>query len=121
MRRAEEASGRFKTLLTLAVMAAIIFIAIKTIPAYVNNYQLQDHIRQLAIQLAVRIPPATPDEVRDEVVAFAQDHGVPLTADNVKVTISRRISIKLDYTVPVDLTVYTLRLHFTPSAESQAL
>jgi cell division protein FtsL len=121
MRRTEEASGRFKTLFTLAVLAAIIFIAIKTLPAYVNNYQLQDHIRQLSIHLAVRTAPVTPDEVRDEVVAFAQDHGIPLTADNVKVTISRRISINLDYTVPVDLIVYTLRLHFTPSAENQSL
>jgi cell division protein FtsL len=121
MRRSEEASGRFKTLLSLAFIAAIIFVAIKALPAYVNNYQLQDHIQQLSTQLAVRTKPATPDEVRDEVVAFAQDHGVPLTADNVKVTISNRISINLDYTVPVDLMVYTLRLHFTPSAENQSL
>jgi hypothetical protein len=55
------------------------------------------------------------------VVAYAQDHGVPLAADNVKVTISSRVSINLDYTVPVDLIVYTLKLHFTPSAENQSL
>jgi cell division protein FtsL len=121
MRRTEEASGRFKTLFSLAMLAAIIFIAIKTLPVYVDNYQLQDHIRQLSTQLAVRTQPATPEEIRDEVIAFAQDHGVPLTADNVKVTISRRISISLDYTVPVDLLVYTLRLHFTPSAENVSL
>jgi hypothetical protein len=105
----------------LALLAAIIFIAIKTLPVYVNNFQLQDHIRQLSIQLAVRSKPVTPDEIRDEVVAFAQDHGIPLAADNVKVTISRHVSINLDYTVPVDLIVYTLRLHFTPSAESQSI
>jgi cell division protein FtsL len=121
MRRAEEASGRFKALLSLAFLAAIIFIAIKTLPAYVNNFQLQDHIRQLSIQLSVRSKPVTPDEIRDEVIAFAQDHGVPLAADNVKVTISTRVSISLDYTVPVDLMVYTLGLHFTPSAENQSL
>jgi cell division protein FtsL len=121
MGRTEEASGRFKTLFSLAFLAAIIYVGIKTVPAYVNNYQLQDHIRQLSIQLAVRTTPPTPDEVRNEVVAFAQDHGIPLTADNVKVTISHRISISLDYTVPVDLMVYTLRLHFTPSAENQSL
>jgi cell division protein FtsL len=121
MRRTEEASGRFKTLFTLALLAAIIFIVIKTLPAYVNNYQLQDHIRQLSTQLAVRTKPVTAEEVRDEVVAFGQDHGIPLTADNVKVTISHRILINLDYMVPVDLVVYTLRLHFTPSAENQAL
>jgi cell division protein FtsL len=121
MRRTEEASGRFKTLFSLALLAAIIFIAIKTLPAYVNNYQLQDHIRQLSTQLAVRTKPVTPDEIRNEVVTFAQDHGVPLTADNVSVTISSHITISLDYTVPVDLMVYTLRLHFTPSAENPSL
>ena len=121
MRRTEEASGRFKSFLSLAFLVAIIFVAIKIIPAYVNNYQLQDHIRQLSTQLAVRTKPVTPDEIRNEVVTFAQDHGVPLTADNVSVTISSHITISLDYTVPVDLMVYTLRLHFTPSAENPSL
>jgi cell division protein FtsL len=121
MRRTEEASGRFKVLLSLAFLAAVIFGAIKIIPVYVNNYQLQDHIRQLSIQLAVRTRPVTPDEIRDEVIAFAQDHGIPLAADNVKVTVAHHISIDLDYTVPVDLIVYTLRLHFKPSAENQSL
>ena len=105
----------------MAFLAAIIFVAIKTIPPYVNNFQLQDHIQQLSIQLAVRTRPVTADEVRDEVVAFAQDHGVPLTADDVKVTITSHVSISLDYTVPVDLKVYTLMLHFTPSAENRSL
>ena len=121
MRRAEEASGRFKTLSSLAFLAAVIFVAIKTLPAYVNNFQLQDHIRQLATQLSVRTRAVTVDEVRNEVVAFGQDHGIPLAADNVKVIISRHITIDLDYTVPVDLIVYTLRLRFRPSAESKTL
>jgi len=121
MRRSEEASGRLKVLLSFLFIVAIIFVATRTLPAYVNNYQLQDHIRQLSTQLAVRTRPATPDEVRNEVVAFAQDHGIPLTGDNVKVVISSHIMINLDYTVPVDLMVYTLKLRFTPSAENQSL
>jgi len=121
MQRTEEASGRFRTFSSLAFLVAIIFVAIRIIPAYVNNFQLSDHIRELAIQVSVRTKPVTPGEVRDEVVGFAQDHGIPLTADNVKVTITHRVTIRVDYTVPVDLMVYTLRLHFTPSAENQSL
>ena len=121
MRRGEAASGRLKALLSLALLAATIFAAIKTLPAYVNNYQLQDHIRQLSTQLAVRPTPATPGEVTNEVVQFAQDHGIPLDPDNVRVIIGHHISINLDYTVPVDLKIYTLRLHFTPSANSVSL
>jgi hypothetical protein len=121
MRGSEEAASRLRSVSSLAVLAAIIFTLIKTLPAYVNNYQLQDHIRQLAIQLSVRTTPATPDEIRDEVIAFAQDHGIQLTADNIKVGISRRVTIKLDYIVPVDLILFTLKLHFTPSAENESL
>ena len=121
MRRGEAASGRFKALLSLALLAATIFVAFKVFPAYVDNYQLQDHIRQLSTQLAVRSTPATPGEVANEVVQFAQDHGIPLTPDNVKVSIGHHVKIDLDYTVPVDLRVYTLRLHFTPSADSVSL
>ena len=121
MRRSEEASGRLRVVMTVAFVAAIIFTLIKTIPAYVNNYQIQDHIRQLAIQLSVRTTPAMPDEIRDEVIAFAQDHGVQLAPDNVKVLISRHVSINLDYTVPVDMILFTFRLHFTPSAENESL
>jgi cell division protein FtsL len=121
MRRSDEASGRFKAYFSLAFLAALIFVAVKIIPPYVNNYELQDHIQQLSIQLAARGRVVTANEVRDDVVAFAQDHGVPVTADDVKVTITNRISISMDYSVPVDLKVYTLLLHFTPSAENRSL
>jgi hypothetical protein len=122
MRRAQESSGWFRTLSSLAFLAALIFVAIKIFPAYVNNFRLQGHIQQLSTKLAVRTWPVTSEEVRDEVVAFAQDHGVSLAADNVKVTVFLNyVSIKLDYTVPVDLKVYTLMLHFTPSTEKRSL
>ncbi len=121
MRRSEEASGRAKAFFSLAFLAALIFVAIKTFPVYINNFQIQDHIQRLSTHLAVQARPVTPDAIRDEVVAYAQDHGVPLAADNVKVTISSRVSINLDFTVPVDLIVYTLKLHFTPSAGNQSL
>ena len=121
MQLGDAGAGQFKTLVSLAILASVAYAAVKTLPVYVDNYQLQDHIQQLSTQLAVRAKPATPDEVGNEVLTFAQDHGIPLTPDNVKVTISRHVRINLDYTVPVDLTVYTLRLHFTPSADSPSL
>jgi hypothetical protein len=55
------------------------------------------------------------------VVAYAQDLGLPITPENVKVSVSSRVTIDVDYTVPIDLSVYTLQLHFTPSAEDRTL
>jgi cell division protein FtsL len=120
-RRFEQGSGTFKTFFSLAFLAAVVFVGIKTLPPYVDNYQLQDHIQQLAMQVAVRTRPITPDQVRADVVAFADDHGIPVVADNVKVMVSQHVKISVDYKVPVDLKVYTLMLHFTPSAENRTL
>jgi hypothetical protein len=113
--------GTFKALFALTVLGVVAFVAIKTIPPYVGNYELQDHIRQIAIQAAARTRPITPDEIRNEVIAFAQEQGLPVTAENVKVTITTKVNIDLDYMVPVDLKVYTMMLHFTPSAEDRSL
>ena len=121
MRRAEEGSGRIKTFLSLAILVGVVFAAVKTFPVYVNNFQLQDHIRTLSTQLAVRNKPVTADEIKHEVVAFAQDHGLPVATDDVTVTLTSHVMINLDYTVPVDLVLYTVRLHFTPSADSPTL
>jgi hypothetical protein len=121
MRQSETGNVEFRTFVTLAFLAALIFLAIKTIPPYVDNYQLQDQIRQISIQASARIRQVTADEVRDEVVAFARAHDLPVTPDDVTVGIADSVSIKVDYTVPVDLKVYTLNLHFTPAAENRSL
>jgi hypothetical protein len=121
MRSSDSGKGTVNAIIALLVLAALAFVAWQTIPPYVGNYKLQDHIRQLAIQAAARTKPVTPDEIRNDVVAYAQDQGLPVTASNVKVVVTNKVSIDLDYTVPVDLKVYTLQLHFTPSAEDRSL
>lgn len=96
------------------------YVAIKAVPVYVHNYELQDYIRQLAVRATVE--RANPDTVRNDVMARAQELDLPLTRENVKVTQSGgKIMIEVDYTVPLDLKVYTWNIHFAPSAENRAL
>ena len=55
-------------------------------------------------------------------VAKARDLELPVQNDNVKVVVtSSRVTIDLDYVAPIDLKVYTLNLHFRPSADNRAL
>jgi hypothetical protein len=97
-------------------MGAIAYVAIKTVPVYTGNYEVADYIRQLSIKASVERVNA--ETVQDHVVKHAQDQGLPVTRDNVKVTItSGKVRIDMDYTVPIDLKVYTWVLHFTPSSE----
>ncbi len=121
MRASDSGVGITKTILVLLFLGIVAFVAIKTIPPYVGNYELQDHIRQLCIEAAAAPRPPAADDLRNNVVKFAQDQGLPVSPDNVKVTVAGKISIELDYSVPVDLKVYTVVLHFTPTAEGRPL
>jgi hypothetical protein len=121
MRPSDSGVGIIKTILVFVFLGIVAFVAIKLIPPYVGNYEVQDHIRELAIEAAAAPRPPSPDVLRNDVVDYAQKQGLPVTQDNVKVVVAGRITIDLDYTVPVDLKVYTFVYHFTPSAEGRPL
>ena len=115
-RPSDSGVGSLKIIFVLLVLGAVAYVAIKTIPVYVNSYEVQDYIRQLAIKASVERVRA--EAVQDQVAAHAAEKDLPVTRDNVKVTITgSKVRIDMDYTVPVDLKVYTLSLHFTPSSE----
>jgi hypothetical protein len=51
-----------------------------------------------------------------------EDLEIPATKDNIKVTAgTQRVTISVDYTVPVDIFFYHVDLHFTPSSENKSL
>ncbi|MGD1102067.1 MAG: hypothetical protein ABSA59_08365 [Terriglobia bacterium] len=120
MRLSESGKITFKAILSLAFLAALIFASIKIIPVYVNNYQLQDYLQtQTPFWLTQH---ASADAIRKNVLAKAQDLGLPLAAEDMTVEANpNRVSVSIDYHVPVDLKVYTLRLHFTPSSENRSI
>ena len=120
MRWSESGRITFKALLSLAFLAAVIYTGIKTIPVYVNNYQLQDYLQtQTPFWLTERVPE---DAIRKNILAKAQDLNLPVEADDVTVVAgASKVSVNIDYHVPVDLKVYTLPLHFTASSENRSL
>ncbi len=121
MRRADSGKGTGKAILTVAVLAAIAFAAVQILPVYVHNYELQDQLRQVSIQVMAG-QHTTVDAVRNAVLEKARDLDLPVKPDDVKIVLTGgKITIDLNYTVPIDLKVYTLYLHFTPSAENRAI
>jgi hypothetical protein len=120
MRRVESGSGRAKAIFSLAFLAAVIFCCFKIIPVYVNNFELQDYLQsQTPFWLTQH---ASVEAIRLNILAKAQELGLPVEAEQVKVDASAaRVTITIDYTAPVDLKVYTLQLHFTPSSENRAI
>ena len=115
-RPSDSGAGTLKIIFVLLVLGAVAYVAVKLIPIYVNNYEVQDYIRQLAIKASVQ--RVKPEAIQEEVTAHAVEQDLPVTRDNVKVTINGgKVRIDMDYNVLVDLKVYTLPLHFTPSSE----
>ncbi|MGO9273826.1 MAG: hypothetical protein ACLQOO_26900 [Terriglobia bacterium] len=120
MQASESGQSGLKGLLTLVVIAALIYVAFQTVPVYVNNYELEGYIRDLAIQASAAHTPAA--EIQQSVLAKALDLHLPVSADQIKVGSDHgNIKIAVDYTVPVDLRVYTWVLHFTYSTSNRAL
>jgi hypothetical protein len=107
-----------KTIVALAVLAALVAVGIQAVPAYFNNSQFSDYIRDRALRATVERSPS--DVIQAEVVHYAQELGVPVDASEVEVTSSGgTVSIQVNYSVPVNLGVTTWNIHFSPSAISR--
>jgi hypothetical protein len=115
MGASDAGSGRAKGILTLLALCAVGYAAVQIVPVYVNNYELEDFIRQQTpYWLMQRVPS---EAVRDRILAKAKDLDLPVTAEQVKIEgSSAKLTVLIDYTVPIDLKVYTLQLHFSPAS-----
>ncbi len=120
MRMTDAGAGRLKAFLSIAFLLIVIFVGFKVIPVYVNDYELDDYVRQQTpFWLTQR---ARPESIQKYVLDKAQELSLPVTADNVKVEAPGSfVNVSVDYTVPVDLLVYTLPLHFTHTSENKQI
>jgi hypothetical protein len=91
----------------------------------VANTNLQDDLRDMGAQVGTHIGMVTPnsdEEMNRAVIHKAKEHGVELSPVQVMV---RRIGsgerttfyLAADYTVPVNLGLFSFQLHFTPSSD----
>jgi len=118
--RGQRGEGKFKAILVTAILVFGIYAAIKLLPPYIAEYQLSDKMQEQA-KFAV-VNRYTEDQIRDTIFKEAQDLDVPIKKEEIKVLASPSlVRISLDYRVPVDLLVYKMELHFTPSGENKSL
>lgn len=118
--RQQRGEGRFKAILWTVILVFVAYAAYKIIPVYVAEYQLADKMQEEA-RFAV-VNRYSEDQIREAIYKTVQELEIPITREQIKVLSSpQMVQISLDYTVPVDLMVYRLQLHFTPSSENKAL
>ena len=109
--------GRLQLLIILLITVALIVLAVRLVPVYVKKFEFDEAVREEAKFAAVREAP--PPEVRLRLLRKAQELGLPIQAQQIRVTPSGQgIRISVSYTVPVQLPGYTLNLNFQISADT---
>ena len=109
-----------KAILWTVILVYGAFAAYRIIPAYVAEYQLTDKMQEQA-RFAV-VNRYTEDQIRDTIFKVVQDLDIPVKREEIKIVATQQVvKIALEYTVPVDLLVYHMDLHFTPSSENKSI
>jgi hypothetical protein len=115
--RGQRGEGKLKAILYTMILVAGVYLAFKTVPLYVSDYQLKDKMSEQA-RFAV-VNRYSEDQIRDIIFKTVQDLDIPAKREDIKVEHTNHgIRISLNYTVPVDLMVYQTDLSFAPSSEA---
>lgn len=118
--RGERGEGRVKAIFWTLVILLAVFVAIKVVPAYVSNYQLQDKLVTEARFATVN--RRSDEDLRNTIFKEIQDLEIPARREDIKIeNTSRMVRISVEYAVPVDLWFYRTELHFNPSTENKSI
>lgn len=116
----ERGGTRLNLILTLVILAVLIFSGVKIIPWFFANYEFQDAIgTEARYALANR---KTEEDIRDDVWKKMQELGIPARREDLHVSNqSGIVQISLDYNVPVDLRVFQFKLAFHTHADNRSI
>jgi hypothetical protein len=118
----ERGGTRLNLVMTLVILGALGFTALKIVPIYVANYQFQDAVESESRFALTGYPKKSTDDIRDDVWKKASELGIPTKEEDIRVVVSDgSVDIDLDYSVPIDLQVYQFTLQFHPHADNHTI
>ncbi|HET6932227.1 MAG TPA: hypothetical protein VFI45_18005 [Candidatus Acidoferrum sp.] len=119
-KRSQRGEGKLKAIIYTVILLMAVYAAVKVVPAYVAEYQLNDKITEQA-RFAV-VNHYSDDQVRDIIFKTIQDLDIPANREDIKVrNTNHGVMISVNYSVPVDFKVYKTELNFSPSSEAPDL
>ena len=114
----QRGEGKFKAILVTVILVFLVYAGVKLLPPYISEYELSDSMQEAARFASVT--RSSPEQIREKIVGKIKELEIPATKDDVKVTAEGgRVSITVDYSVPIDLMVYKFDLHFTPTTANK--
>ncbi len=114
----QRGGGRFQAIFWLAVLALLVYILVRMVPAFVADYELKDFMESTARFGAIN--NQSEDELRAIIWKKIQELELPVRKEDLKVTkAARRVQISARYVVEIPLPGYTMRLNFAPEADER--
>jgi hypothetical protein len=102
---------RWRVLAGVGVLAVLVVMAVALTPPYFRNFEFQRYLDR-AVERA-----KSPDILVADAVNRAAQMGLPVRASDVHASrTGDRLRVEIIYIIRVDLPLYTVDLHFHPSA-----
>jgi hypothetical protein len=118
----QRGGSKLNLLITVLIVGSMVYAAIQIIPPYFANYQFQDAIETESRFALTGYPKRSQDDIQNEVFKKAQDLGLPVKHDDIKVDMTTgTVAISTDYSVPIDLKIYQFTLQFHPHADNHTI
>ncbi|MGH9356312.1 MAG: hypothetical protein ACRD10_09305 [Terriglobia bacterium] len=118
--QSESGRGYLSLIITVLLLGAAALIAIQAVPVYVDNFELGQTAQDLAQQAAVN--HITIDAVTPGITARAADLNLPVAFQDVNASVDGgMVRVRIHYTVPIDLKIYTWSMHLSVSASAPRL
>ncbi len=101
-----------RTVLGAILAASLVYVLAMLIPPYFKNARFQGYLEDAVAR------PVSPEILRADIVNRAAQMGLPLREGDIRITPAAPNGLKVDivYINRVDLKLYTVDLHFHPSA-----
>ena|ERR1700682_17229 len=107
--------GKLKGILLLLLFFSCIYLGVKLIPPWVNNYSFQDELDDIARRASYS--SNGDDDVRAKVIRKAASMDIPLKEDQITVThAGDSLGITVHYRVHVDLLIHPVDMDFTTNS-----
>jgi len=116
--------AKLRLILGFGAFALVALVAFKLIPPFFSNYELEDAIKNEALQSTYTT--RSEDDVRESVIKHARNYDIALTPKQVRVSRvggfgQGTLFIEADYSVPVELPGYSTTLTFHPSSQNKGV
>ena len=122
VRNKQLGESKIKPILVLLILAFGAYAAFKIAPVFFAEYQLNDMMKSEALFATSTYPRKTAGDIHGDVWKKVQELGIPAKPEDIKVTGGdQAVSISVDYTVSVDLTVYQFIHDFHLHADSHSI